>query len=439
MGKELPPRSDMYGWNDEYDEIDLVDILSSLWKRRLMIAAAAFVCIACALGWLLLTPRMYESRTTLLFLPPLPAEIDSEESRSVVLTPDTYFTLATAEDLLHDVAEAAYRGAAGEDMPSVAAMRRSLTVKLAESSEKAQGVPDQMAMSVSFRAREPEEAMKVLTLWTELFIKRNAQLFVDRTGSSFEFLGKSVEAVQKDLEATENSLLAYQKENTIPLMKVRLAALEQTYSGLLAQYNEKSAALPPLEAEEKAAAKLLAKEPETKALSRGMSREALWNFVSSSEAGAAKQNPAALNVSDEIQNSLYQQLKERRSGAEIRIASLRASIKDLRARIDKTQKEYAALNARILAAETEVARLQRERATLQESYAALSKQYQRSRVATVEATDPIKIVEKPIVPREPVSRGGLKILCLAGLLGLFIGTTAALVAEMFAKRAEAKA
>ena len=301
------------------------------------------------------------------------------------------------------------------------------------------GVPDQMAMSVSFRAREPEEAMKVLTLWTELFIKRNAQLFVDRTGSSFEFLGKSVETVQKDLEATENSLLAYQKENTIPLMKVRLAALEQTYSGLLAQYNEKSAALPPLEAEEKAAAKLLAKEPETKALSRGMSREALWNFVSSSEAGAAKQNPAALNVSDEIQNSLYQQLKERRSGAEIRIASLRASIKDLRARIDKTQKEYAALNARILAAETEVARLQRERATLQESYAALSKQYQRSRVATVEATDPIKIVEKPIVPREPVSRGGLKILCLAGLLGLFIGTTAALVAEMFAKRAETKA
>ena len=228
-------------------------------------------------------------------------------------------------------------------------------------------------------------------------------------------------------------------ENTIPLMKVRLAALEQTYSGLLAQYNEKSAALPPLEAEEKAAAKLLAKEPETKALSRGMSREALWNFVSSSEAGAAKQNPAALNVSDEIQNSLYQQLKERRSGAEIRIASLRASIKDLRARIDKTQKEYAALNARILAAETEVARLQRERATLQESYAALSKQYQRSRVATVEATDPIKIVEKPIVPREPVSRGGLKILCLAGLFGLFMGTTAALVAEMFAKRAEAKA
>ena len=152
----------------------------------------------------------------------------------------------------------------------------------------------------------------------------------------------------------------------------------------MAQYNEKSAALPPLEAEEKTTAQLLAKEPETKTLSRGMSREALWNLASQQAGGTAAKNPDELNVSDEVQNSLYKQLKERRSGAAIEIASLRASIKDLRERIDKSQKEYAALNARILSAETEVARLQRERDTLQESYAALSKQYQRSRVATVE-------------------------------------------------------
>ena len=231
MSKELPQHGDAYEWDNGYEEIDLVDILSSLWKRKLMIAAATFICVACALGWLLLTPRAYESRTTLLFLPPLPAEIDSEESRSVVLTPRHVFTLATADDLLHDVVSAAYAGAASEDVPPVEAMRRNLNVKLAESTEKAQGVPNQMAMSVSFRAQKPEEAMKVLTLWTELFIQRNAQLFVDRTGSSFEFLGKSVETVKKDLEATENRLLAYQKENTIPLMKIRLSTLEQTYAG----------------------------------------------------------------------------------------------------------------------------------------------------------------------------------------------------------------
>lgn len=440
MGKEaLPQRGEMYEWNDDYSEIDLVDILSSLWKRKFMIAAVTCVCLAAALGYLMMTPRAYESRTTLLFLPPVPSEIEGEESRNVSLTPDTYLMLATADDLLNDVIEATYQNAASEDVPSLDSMRRKLTVKLAESSEKAQGLPGQMAMSVAFRDQNPQKAMLALSHWSSLFIGRNAQLFTDRTGATTDFLGRSVETVKKDLETAENRLLDYQKTNSIPLMKVRLASIESTYSALLAQYNENLRALPPLEAEAKTTAQLLAKEPETEVLTRGMNREALWNLASQQPTGATAKNPNELSIRDEIPNPLHKNLKERSANAGIRIASLRASIKDLRARIDKTQKEYAALNARILAAETEVARLQRERATLQESYAALSKQYQRSRVATVEATDPIKIVEKPIVPREPLSRGGLMILCLAGLLGLFMGTTAAHVAEMFAKRAEAKA
>ncbi|MCD8162879.1 MAG: hypothetical protein LUE09_05425 [Synergistaceae bacterium] len=57
----------------------------------------------------------------------------------------------------------------------------------------------------------------------------------------------------------------------------------------------------------------------------------------------------------------------------------------------------------------------------------------------MEATDPIKIVEKPIQSRKPVSRGGLKILCLAGLLGLFMGITASLLMEMISRKREQEA
>lgn len=403
-----------------------------------MIAAVICVCLSAALGYLLLTPRAYESRATLLFLPPLPSEIDRAADRRVVLTPDTYLMLATADDLLNDVIESAYAGAASEEVPTLDSMRRRLGVKLAESSQKAQGVPGQMAMSVAFKDKSPETAKKVIDIWSAQFIARNSQLFTDRTGATSEFLGESVDSVQKDLEQAENRLLEYQKANPIQLLKIRLASVESTYSTLLEQYNAKLRALPPLEAEQKTTAQLLAKEPETEVLSRGMSREALWNLAAQPAAGKAAKNPNELSVRDEVPNELHKNLKSRSANAKIEIASLQASIKDLGERLDKAQKEYSALNSRILAAETEVARLQRERATLQESYAALSKQYQSSRVATVEATDPIKIVEKPIVPREPVSRGWLKILCLAGLLGIFMGTTAALVAEMFAKRTEAK-
>lgn len=422
-------------WEADYSEIDLVDILFSLWKRKILIALVTSVCVACAAIYLLFFPHPYESRTTLLFFPPVPSEIESDAGvRNVVLTPDTYVMLATADDLLSDVIAAAYAELPEVERPSLNSMRNMLKVKLAESSERAQGVPAQMAMSVSFRDKDPERAMKVLNFWTTLFIERNAQLFTDRTGATSEFLGKSVESVKNELQEAEKNLLAYQKENNISLMKIRLDSIQQTYSTLLIQYEEKLRALPPLEATKSAAAQLLEKEPETKTLSRGMSREAMWNLASHNQAEAGKW-PDDFNVSDEIKNELHDQLKARYANAEIEIASLCASIKDLCSRIEKAQTDYAKLYARILSAETELGRLTQEKATLQESYSALSKQYQRSRVATGEATAPIKIVEKPIVPSAPVSRGGVKILCLVVSLGLFMETTAALVVEMFAKRA----
>lgn len=356
-----------------------------------------------------------------------------------MLTPDTYLMLARADDLLNDVVDSAYAGAASEDVPTLDSMRRRLSFELAESSQKAQGVPGQMTMRAAFKDKSPETAKKVLDIWCARFTARNLQLFADRTGANSEFLGKSLDSVRKDFEKAEDRLLEYRKANQTGLLKIRLASVESAYSTLLEQYNAKLRALPPLEAAQKTTAQLLAKEPETKVLSRGMSREALWNLAAQSAAGNAAKNPDEFSVRDEIPNELHKSLKARSADAGIEIASLRASIKDLRERLDKSEREYTALNARILAAETEAARLQRERDTLQESYNTLSKQYQNAQVAATEAATPIKIVGQPIVPREPVSRGGLKILCLAGLLGIFIGTTAALVAEMFAKRTEAKA
>ena len=59
MSNELPPSRGavLYEPDADYSEIDLVDILSSLWKRKLMIAVAVFICVACSLASLLVTPR----------------------------------------------------------------------------------------------------------------------------------------------------------------------------------------------------------------------------------------------------------------------------------------------------------------------------------------------------------------------------------------------
>lgn len=223
------------------------------------------------------------------------------------------------------------------------------------------------------------------------------------------------------------------------MLKAQLQTTENLYSEFLSQYNKDVVALPSLVAKAKAAEKLLSLESETKSLSKGMSKEALWNFLSKSLSDSELKSLRELNIEEELLNNQYSYLKTVLANTQLKISSLNASIKDLKAKTSSLKKEHAAMYAKLLGMETEVARLQREKTMLQESYVDLSKKYQLLRITTVEVTDPIKIVEKPILSRKPVSRGGLKILCLAGLLGLFMGITASLLMEMISRKREQEA
>ncbi len=415
---------------DDVYEIDLVDLLLTLWKRKLIILATIVIFAVFAVAYILVKPRLYESRATVAFLP-----VDSKTApQSVSLTADTYLVLATSDDLLNDVMKEMSSSEPDKNVPSVSTLSSGLHVKFVETSDKTRRNVEPKAMIATFRSRNPETAMKVLSAWSRLFVQKTGQFSADKSGASLESVGRAVENAKKDLETLETNLLAYEKENPISLMEIQLKAKGETYSKLLAQHAAKSAELAPLDAEAKAAANMLAKEPQTMTLSRGMSNEALWNVVAQSSGRAAKFDPKQFNVNTEIENPLYRKFKEQSANAEIKATSDRVAIRDLGSRIDKAQKEYAELNAQILTAKTEIERLSQEKTTLQKSYSSLLEQYQNLRVASENNVVPLKVIENPVIPHRPVSRGGRKILCLASLLGLFVGTTLALLTELIARR-----
>ncbi|MCD8162877.1 MAG: hypothetical protein LUE09_05415 [Synergistaceae bacterium] len=90
-----------------------------------------------------------------------------------MLTPDTYITLATAEDLLNDVINRAYADEKTEDRPTTDDMRRKMKAQLAKSAESAKEIPNQMTMTVSFKDKDPKRAMDALNIWSSpLFIKQ---------------------------------------------------------------------------------------------------------------------------------------------------------------------------------------------------------------------------------------------------------------------------
>ncbi len=330
---------------DEVYEIDLVDLLLTLWKRKLIILATAFVFIACAAAYIAVAPKIYESSTTLAFLP-------TSGDNAIRLTPDTYLTLATADDLLGEVLKEISSDASGKNLPSENSLRKGLSVKFVQL-DNTRRTQTPTAMTASFRAKDPKVAAKVLSTWSEHFIQKSVQLSVDRNTSAIESLESSVEAAKQDLMTAENRQLAYEKDNPVSLLKIQLDVKGGIYADLLSQQDEKNT-------------------------------------------------------------------------------------EELAERIERTQKEYVELNARILGVETEIERLSHEKGILQQSYDTLSKQYQRLCATTTEPVSSLKVIENPTTPRKPASPRWKRILGLATLLGLFLGTTLALLIELFVKRKNAQ-
>ncbi|MCF0247656.1 MAG: hypothetical protein HUJ86_03520 [Synergistes sp.] len=439
---------DYYDRPDDDSEIDLIFILDSLWKRKYLIALITAVFIIAAVVVVFLIPRKYESSATLLFQPPVPQELTAKQETAPqgdtptgLFTSDTYISLAKAPDLLADVISIVYSGDRVEERPTINDIRENLDAKLIEKNDKQRSQVQNPvdAMTVSFSDEDPQIALTFLNVWAKLYIKRNSQHLVDRAGSSYEFIGETVANVKKDLEETEKQLVDYQHGKSLALLKTQLETTQKIYSELFSKYNQDLAELSLLEAKAKAADALLALEKETKSLSRGMTKDAIWNFLSKELTENELKNLRSLNITDELENAHYNHLKTVSANTKIEVSALKAQINDLGKKIEKIKQEHVQANDKLIEMKTEVDRLELEKKTLQESYVDLSKKYQLSRIATVEATEPIKIIEKPILATKPMPRGGAKIVAVAALLGLFIGCMAALLAEMFAKRRASEA
>ncbi len=185
-------------YNEEYDgtEIDIVDILMIFWSKKFLIAAFVIIFALCGFGYTTLMKPYYESRTTLLFMPPVPAEMSAEmrkdpaqpqSSTSSLLPPDIYLTLATADDLLYDTINIVYGAETSGDIsiPTPTGLREKMEVELNKSSEKTGATSEKLTLSVKIKDSVPERAVELLTTWGKLFIQRNSDLFTDRAGTSF--------------------------------------------------------------------------------------------------------------------------------------------------------------------------------------------------------------------------------------------------------------
>ncbi len=167
-----------------------------------------------------------------------------------------------------------------------------------------------------------------------------------------------------------------------------------------------------------------------------MTTEAVWNHLAKEMTPEEIKQLKNMNIDDEVLNSQNTLLKQILYSDEIELASLKAYASGAKKRIDSIRKECEVTEARIAEINSQAGQLTTERDSLKKSYLVLADEYQASKVANVEASGAVRIIEKPVLAIEPASEGKLKILLLSSLLGLFLGITVAFLVHAVQSKKE---
>lgn len=420
------------------DEIDLMDLFMALWKQKWVIVICAALFVAAGTTFALLTPKTYEAKTTLLILPPISRELtDDKNSGGQMFSSEIYKDLALAQDLLNDVIAEVY---SGTEQPDAAAAQRNMSVSVNKASEKDTTGKLPFTLSVSLKGEDPAALTSFLSSWITHFTRRNAQLFSTRGTQSFEYISENFEIVKKDLKSVEDSLADYRKLNPADFLEKQLDILKALHGKFLEEFSVKTRTLVGLEAEVKIRKDMLGQEPQKLLINRLPANESLWNFLSNRGKTEGFSSPESLRIQDEVFNPVFTNLKSKVVEAEAEIASLKASLTDLKQHLQTTEKEYNEKQVLLVETKKNIQRLEREEKALNDAYTNLAKKFQETRIAAAEAADPIRVIEQPVLPTSPVAPRKTLIVALSGVLGLFIGIFAALIVNMVKNRtASAKA
>lgn len=409
---------------DEY-EVDLRDYLRVLWREKWIVIVTVFVAVATALVISYSSPKQYQTQTSLLILPPLATEMGGEVT-GTVFSPETYKSLALAGDLLKEVVSEAYPEG-GE--PSVRSLRGQMKVEVEQTTQGDFPGRFPLYLRVTFTGSDPKQLQSLADAWARRFTERNAQLFVSRTAQSYEYVKQNFDEVEQELVAKEEQRKLLQQENPELVLQAEVTMLESEYQSYLAELSQKSQQLANEQAQLSALKLSLAQEPEHFTLQRGLSAEALWNFLSN---GVSQENLASLPslaVEEQVLNDAYVMIRQQLAQTDVAVQGLQGEVAYLGSISQDTREAFQQKQSQLVEVQARVQRLDREIQVLDNTYASLATKLQEARIARVETPSPIRIADAPIVPSQPIGPRKMMNVAVAGVLGLFAGILLAFFAH----------
>jgi uncharacterized protein involved in exopolysaccharide biosynthesis len=374
-------------------EVELIDYLRALWRQKWIIVVTFAAAVAAAWGASRAISPTYQTKTSLLLLPPLSSQLDAEAVGSR-LAPEAYEELAVSTTLLQMVSEALEPHVS----VSIVSLKSRLSVSVKRLSSEGE-----LLLSATVRGSDPDWLPDIAEAWTASFAETYGELFQDRTARSYEYVNDNYAETQAELEALIEERTAFLSDHPLSILRAEASALEANLSST-----------------------------QREVLKTEQELESVEAYLAARERNRTPELPTYVLTSDVDPYTLLGAIVFGLSASDYRDL-----IDD---RIDDLERHAATISEELLAKQQEtesleatVRELDRRIALAEQAQATLAIKLQDAKIALAETPEPIRVIDEPLVPRSSIAPKKTSNIAIAGFLGLIVGTLLAFFVDYLAR------
>lgn len=403
------------------DEIDLSKYLNVLRRQWKLIAGVTIFSALVALAISFLITPTYEATALIAVTrPQFQLQFDSriptlpEQQQPYKAFPE----LAISDELLTQVMTNLGNRLAPQDRDLMTFQKRF----------KAEAGADPSLVRLSATGTDPQRVQTIVNTWAELYVTYLNELYRQQSSNAAFFETQAIEARNK-LEMAEQALIDYQARNAINIVSAQLAAKQAT----LSSYYDALQTIPLIIQDARSLQQQLLQQTKDAPTTLADELSALYLQVDALNSQTVV--PIQLQVGST--GSLAGRTADEQAALlETLIKTLQDKLVEIQQRVVALQPDILALQKEQQAAQTDLDRLTRDRDVTRDTYLALTRKLDESRVAAQDTTGGVQLASLAAVPTEPVTpRKGLNVI-FGGVLGLLIGIILAVVVDARQTRAK---
>lgn len=386
-------------------ELDIVDYLSALWRRRLLIGACAVIAAAVTLVVTLLRDRQYEAA---VLVSVSQSKVAQEPARPV--SPESLVPLIESQV----VADAVVRELKLDEGPDPLSAQTLL--------QRLNGAPvvNTNLIRVTARLPDPALAARVANRSAEIAMDLYRRVNAEEVGTLEGDLQGMLTEAQGRVRAAQDAYETYRREAQHELLKRDVdTQLEQRadYLKLVVQIEAERAGLTRAEEE-------LAKRTPLGTMTQTIDKSPAMMEAARSTA-APNDSVLGLQMRSDYVNDVFMKLDEEVATGRATLAQLEKRRAQMISAAGVSGEQLTKLT-RLYVTETTLERLKDEVEISRKAYQSIAERYQGAKLAATAATPRVQVVVPATPPERPMSRMLARNVVLGGALGFIIGACIAL-------------